>query len=184
MTQVDFRRILHVAGPDTGDIPLPAGLSHPPDSTYCYLVRRFNSRGDPERTTAAAAIVRIGPDGQLTPPAPNDVLGLTGEQVAGRKLRLTWFYSPLDQEAAPQEFHVCWDNGAGPIDLEHPLATIPYEGRRLYQFETESLAEGRYTFVVRPGDANHVEAASLTSIVCPLAGFSPEAPTILGAEAV
>ena len=109
VAEVDFNHILQVAEPQSREIVLPAHLSHPPDSTHCYLVRRFNGRGDPERTTAAAVMVRIGPDGRLARPAPNAVLGLKGEQIGGHRLRLTWFYPPLDQEAAPQEFHIYWE---------------------------------------------------------------------------
>ena len=184
LAQVDFRHILRVAGPEPGDIVLPAGLSHPPNSTCCYVVRRFNHRGDLERTTAAAALVRLGPDGQLAPPAPNRVLGLTARQIAGCKLRLTWLYAPLDQETAPGEFRVCWDAATGSIDEDHPLATIPCQGHRSYQYETGPLGEGRYTFVVRSGDAHHTAAASCASIVCSITGLPPAAPTILGTEAV
>jgi hypothetical protein len=184
ITQVDFNHILQVADPQSKEIALPAHLSHAPGSTHCYLVRRFNGRGDQERTTAAAVTVRIGPDGQLAQPAPNAVLGLKGEWIGGHRLRLTWFYPPLDQEAAPQEFHIYGDGGAGQMDLEHPLATVPYEGRRFYQWETGPVGDGRYTFALGPCDANRVESTSLASVVCPMAGLSPEAPTILGAEAV
>jgi hypothetical protein len=184
IVQVDSRRILHVASPESKEIALSAHLSHPPGSTHCYLVRRFNSRGDQERTQAAAVTVPIGPEGQLAPPAPNTVLGLNGEQVGGRKLRLTWFYSSLDQGAVPREFHVYWDGATGPIDLEHPRATIPYTGHRLYHYETGPLDDGRYTFVVRACDANRVESLSVASVMCSMAGLSPEAPAILGAEAV
>jgi len=182
--QVDFNHILQVADPGGGEIVLPAGLSHPPVSTHCYLARRFNSHGAPERTTAAAVMMCIGPDGRLAPPAPNAVLGVKGECIGSHRLRLTWFYCPLDQETAPQEFHIYGDGGTGPMDLEHPLATVPYGGCRFYQWETGPLGAGQYTFVVRPCDANHVESLSLVSVVCRMAGLSPAAPTVLGVEAV
>ena len=184
ITQVDFNHILQVADPQSKEVVLPMHLSHPPGSTHCYLVRRFNGRGDQERTTAAAVLVRIGPDGQLAQPAPNAVLGLQGQRIGGRRLRLIWFYPPLNQEAAPQEFHVYSDGGAGPMDLEHPLATVPYEGCRFYQWETEPLGDGQYTFAVCPCGVNHVESMLLVSVVCPMTGLAPEAPTILAAGAV
>jgi hypothetical protein len=184
LAQVDLERIVHVAELQAGEIVLPPGLSHPPGSTHCYLVRRSNSQGDPERTTAAAAIVRIGPDGQLAPPAPNAVLGLRGETIGGRRLRLTWFYCPLEQETAPQEFHIYWDSGAGLMDLEHPLATVPCGGHRCYQWDTQPLDDGQYTFALCPCDINHTESRSLASIVCPLVAREPEVPTILGVQAV
>ncbi|MCX5647018.1 MAG: hypothetical protein NTZ17_20405 [Phycisphaerae bacterium] len=184
ITQVDFNHILQVADPQSKEIVLPVHLSHPPGSTHCYLVQRFNGCGDQERTTAAAVMVRIGPDGQLARPAPNAVLVLQGQRTGGRRLRLTWFYPPLDQEVAPQEFHVYWDSGAGPLDLEHRRATVPYEGCRFYQWETEPLGDSPYTFAVCSCGVNHVESMSLVSVVCPRTDLAPEAPTILGAGAV
>jgi hypothetical protein len=184
ITQMDFSHILQVADPQSKEVVLPAYVSHPPGSAHCYLVQRFNGRGDQERTTAAAVMVRIGPDGQLAQPAPNAILGLKSQRIGGRRLRLTWFYPLLNQEAAPQEFHVYWDGGAGPMDLENPLATVPYQGRRFYQWETEPLGDGLYTFAVCPCGVNHVESMSLVSVVCPMTGPAPEAPTILGAGAV
>jgi hypothetical protein len=184
LAEVDFSHILCVTDPGPGDIVLPAGLSHPPESTHCYVVRRFNSRGDFEETAAAATLVRLGSDGQLIPPAPNGVLGLTGRQRAGDKLQLTWFYAPLDQEAAPQEFRVYWDGGTGLVDWEHPLATVLYEGRRLYEYEAGPLDGGRYAFVVCPGTAQRGEAAWHARLVCSVTRDSPAAPMILGAEAV
>jgi hypothetical protein len=182
--QVDFRRILQVADPDAGRIVLPAGLSHPSISTHCYLARRFNGRGTPERTMAAAVMVRLGPDGRLAPPAANAALGLKGQCIGGHRLRLTWFYCPLDQETAPQEFHIYWDSGTGGIDLEHPLATIPYQGRRFYRWETGPLGAGRYAFAVCSCGVNHSESRSFVSVACSVAGLSPAVPAILTVEAV
>ncbi len=163
---------------------LPTSLSHPPDSTHCYVVRRFNSRGDFEGTAAAAALVRLGSDGQLIPPVSNGVLGLTGRQRAGGKLRLTWFYSPLDQEAAPQGFHVYWDGGTGLVDWEHPLATVLYEGAG-----STSTKLGRWTRAGMPSSCAPAPPSAgrqrgTARLVCSITGASPAAPTILGTEAV
>ena len=154
--QVDFNHILQVADPAAGEIVL-AGAA-----CLIHRSRRTAISPDgstvaatPERTTAAAVMVRIGPDGRLAPPAPNAVLGLKGEWIGGHRLRLIWFYRSLDQETAPQEFHIYWDSGAGQIDLEHPLATVPYEGRRFYQWETGPLGAGQYMFAVRPCGVDH-----------------------------
>jgi hypothetical protein len=183
ITEVDFNHILQVADPLSKEIALPTHLSHPPGSTHCYLVRRFNGCGDQERTTTAAVTICIGPEGQLVQSAPNAVLGLKGQWIDGHRLRLTWFYSPLGQKAAPQEFHIYWDDGTGPMDLEHPFATVPYGGCRFYQWETEPLGDGQYTFVVRSCDATHVENMSPAIVVRSMTGPVPEAPTILGAGA-
>jgi hypothetical protein len=182
--EIDLGRIVHVADAPSGVVTLPAHLPHPPGSAYCYLVRRFNGCGGQEQTHAAQVCARIGADGQLAEPLPNAVLGLKSEQAGGGRLRLTWFYCSLDQEAAPEEFNIYWDSGTGQIDREHALATVPYAGRRFYQHETAPLGAGRYTFVVCPGNTDHVEGASLASITCAVSALAPEAATLLAVQAV
>ncbi len=177
--QVDLSRLIDVADAECQEIPLPTYLSHPAGSTYCYLVRRFDSCGRQEKTSTAAVILRIGPDGQLAPPAPNGIFDLKGEQISGRRLRLTWFYHPLNQETAPQEFNLYSDGATGQVDLEHPIATIPYQGRKFYQYETASLDAGLHRFVVRPRGADSVESLSSATVTCPVIALAPEAPTIL-----
>ena len=184
ITQMDVRHVLHVADAQSGEISLPAGLSPGAGSTCCYLVRRFNSSGCQEQTTTAAVTVRIGPDGQLAQPSPNSAFSLRGEQMDGHRLRLTWFYSPLDQGTVPQEFNIYWDGATGQIDLEHPIATVPYQGRRFYQYETQSLDDGLHTFVIRSRSVDRVEDLSSVIVVCPVTAFSPEAPTILSAQTI
>ncbi len=182
LAQVDSNRLLQVTDLQAKEITLPAHLSHPPDSIRCYLVRRFNSRGDREGTDAAAVMVAIGLDGQLAPPAPNIVIYPDAEQITGRRLRLTWLYCPLHQGAAPLEFRVHWDGATGQIDWEHPLATIPYAGQRIYQYVTGPLDEGSYTFAVRCGVAHQVENGPGASIVCSVANATPEIPPVLAIE--
>lgn len=184
LQQVDFGRILCVADPLSGEIVLPAHLSPPAGSADCYVVRRFNGCGYQERTSAAAVTVRMGMEGESVLIAPNTVFGLAGEQIDGRRLRLRWLYYPLDQDASPREFRIYGDGGAGRMDLENPLATIPYGGCGFYQWQTGPLADGRYTFVIYPCDVNHTEVLCPGSITCHVAGLSPDAATILGAEAV
>jgi hypothetical protein len=183
-TQADVSPILNVVDSESVEISLPAHWSPAAGSTCCYLVRRFNSSGSQEQTTTAAVMVCIGPDGKMAQAAPNTVFGLKGEPIGGHKLRLDWFYYPLDQQTAPQEFSICWDGATGQIDLEHPIATIPYLGRRFYQYETVPLDEGRYTFAIRPRIAGHIESLRPAIIVCALTGLSPEAATILSAQAI
>ena len=184
VTEMDLGRIVHVVDPQSREVSLPAYLSPPAGSTRCYLVRCLNGCGNQERTTAAAVAVRVTSDGELTPPAPNGVFGLRSEQIGGGRLRLTWFYHPLDQQTEPQEFHLYWDNGTGVIDPEHPLGTIPYKGSSFYQYETGPLENGRYTFVLCPCSADHGESASRGRVTCAITSLTPDAATILGAQAV
>ncbi len=182
LRDVDLSRIVHVADPESREIPLPTYLSHPAGSTHCYLLRRFNDCGHQERTTTAAVILRIEPDGQPAPPAPNGIFDLKGEQISGSRLRLSWFYSPLDQETMPQEFNIYWDSAASQVDLEHSIATIPYQGCKFYQYETASLDAGLYRFVVRPRRADAVESLFTATVACPVAATILETAEVLHSE--
>jgi len=182
--RMDLDRIVHVADVPAGTFTLPAHLSPPAGSTRCYLVRRFDSCGRPEQTIAAVVAVRIDSEGQLAPPAPNGVFGLAVEQTDGGRLRLTWLYEPLDQQAVPQEFCLYWDSGSGAVDREHPLATIAGRGRGCYRYETGPLAEGRYTFLLLARSAESAENPSAAALICRMTARVPEAPTILQGAAV
>ena len=184
IAQVDTRNIVHVAEPETQELLLPVHLPHPPDSTHCYLVRRFNSCGRLEQTTDAAVMVRLGSDGELAKPAPNAVFGLKADQVEDARLRLVWFYCPVDQEVPPGQFKVYWDDATGRINFENPLAAIPYEGRRFYSCRTEALAAGRYRFVVRAESQDHIEGHSSNVLVCEVTTLAPAPATVLSCEAI
>jgi len=184
LAEVDFNEILGVANRDAQQVSLPAYLSHEPNASYCYVVRRFNGCGDVEQTTAAAVVVRIDADGRLADPAPNSVFGLNASQVAGHKVRLLWFFCTLDQRAAPEVFNVYWDSGNGQMDFTEPLAAIPYAGRRFYGYLSDSLADGTYSFAVRAGCENEAESMSLFSVSCSIQTCSPQAMTILAVEAI
>gem|GEM_PF-556568 len=181
---IDFSRILCVLEPGTREFSLPAYLSHAPGSAHCYLVRRFNSCGHREQTETAAVIVRITPDGKLAKPSPNSVLGLGAEQVGAGKLRLTWFYSPLDQNATPGYFDIYWDGGSGQIDLQSPIATIPYRGPRFYAYEWNVPDDGQYAFVMTVESTDCIQSPPSPNVSCQIKNLPPEAVEILAAEVV
>jgi hypothetical protein len=181
---VDFGSILDVVEPHLQATTLPTYLSHEPGSKHCYVVRRFNSCGHQELTTAAAVMVSIGPDGKRVDPAPNAVFGLKAKRIDGNGIRLRWFYCPLDQGAAPEVFKVYGDGGTGQVDLETPLATVSYEGRRFYHYQANASADGRYTFVIRAQSASGTESVTLATVRCVVETHAPEAATIFAAEAI
>lgn len=182
--EIDFSRILCVVEPEVREFSLPAYLSHAPGSVHCYLVRRFNSCGYQERTEAAAVTVRIAPDGKLAKPSPNSVLGLGAEQVGPGKLRLTWFYGPLDQNATPERFHVYSDGGSGPVDLQNPVATIPYRGPRFYAYESNVPGDGLYAFVITAESADRIESPPSPNVSCQVRSLPLDVVKILGTEVV
>ncbi len=182
--QVDFGKIVHVAETDARQIALPAHLTPEAGAKCCYIVRRFNGCGDEEHTRGAAAVVRMGDDGRLAPPAPNEVFGLHGVQVAGGRVRLEWLYCPLDQQAEPVRFNIYRDNAGGPVDFDTPLATVAYQGRRFHRYLTDALPDGTHRFVVRAESAEGIESEPGPMVSCPVRTVGSECVTILAAEVV
>jgi hypothetical protein len=179
ISEVDFTSILAVVGADARQIVLPAYLSHNAGSSYCYVVRRFNSCGHQEETLSASLKVTFGSNGAPVEPAPNDVFGFHSELRKDNTIGLRWFYCPLDQDAAPAQFDVYWDSGTGQLDLETPLAEVPYKGRRFYSYLSDPVAEGVYTFVVRAQSAAGVERVPGARLTCSVPETVPEALRLL-----
>lgn len=158
MNQIDFGDILAVA-PQNAELISPAEyVPHDYSSTYFYVVRRFNSCGYQEQTLAAAAKISIGQNGELLEPQPNNVFSLRAEQTNGKKVLLNWFYCPLDQKSQPACFNIYYDNRAGQIDYQMPLASVSYRGRKFYSYHSDTLEPGQYLFAVRAEDAGGVES--------------------------
>jgi len=175
--QADFSRILCVAEPNAQEIPLPAWLSHPPGSTHCYLVRRFDGCGRQEKTLAAAAMLRIRSDGQRVPARPNAIHSLRSERIDAASVRLVWFYCPLDQEIPPRQFNVY----RGEADLDHPIGVVRFDGRRFYACHDLTLADAGDTVVVRAASTEGIEGLPSTCDVVRAVASAIEPPTILGA---
>jgi hypothetical protein len=182
--QVDFNRILQVADAGRETLSLFAHRSLPTDSTHCYLVRRLNSCGEQEQTTAAAVVVCVAPDGQLLPSAPNALSCLKGERIDNHKLRLTWVYCPLSQSTPPEQFNVYWDGGTGQIDIENPIAVIPYRGRNFYHYDSDALGDGQYVFVIKAVSADITESPLPTRVACQVRSLSCEPVSILAAQCI
>jgi hypothetical protein len=187
MGEIDFANILAVSESrlfGTCDISPPSYISHNSGSTYFYVVRRFNNCGYQEHTLAAAVKVSIGSSGELAEPQPNNISSSIVEQVAGNKVRLTWFYCPLEHGSIPVSFNVYYDDRTGQIDYQNPLATIGYKGRKFYSFQSSALEAGGHLFAIRAEDAGGIENISLAQLKIQLDSLNPDAIDILRAEAV
>ena len=182
MELIDFTNVLAVAEQDATEISAPSYIPHSIDSTYFYIVRRFNNCGYQERTLAAAVKVEIDASGELAEPQPNDIFAGRAEQIDGNKIQITWFYCPLQQESKPVCFKVYYDSGTGHIDYEDPIATIGYQGRKFYSYRTDNLQGGRYSFAVRPEDAAGIQNHSLAQLRIQLGSTSPGTINILSTE--
>jgi hypothetical protein len=190
MGEIDFANILTVSNRATSDegretISPPSYIPHNSGSTYFYVVRRFNKCGYQEHTLAAAVKVSIGSNGELAEPQPNKVFDSKAEQVDSDKVKLLWYYCPLEQGSRPICFNVYYDDRTGEIDFsENPLATIGYKGRKFYSFQSSALEAGKYLFAIRAEDAGGIENISLARLKIQLDTLNPDAIDILRAEAV
>ena len=184
MDRIDFSEILTVSEKNASEISPFSYLPHNNNSTYYYIVRRFNNCGCEERTLAAAAKVSIDKEGELSPPQPNKIFALKAEQIESDRVKLTWFYCPVGQQSQPVQFNIYYDDGTGRLDYVNPLATIDYEGRIFYSFTTDALEAGRYSFAVRAEDANSTENNSLAQTSIELNAANPNTIEILNATGV
>lgn len=175
--QVDFGRVLCAAEPDAREIALPAWLSHPPGSTHCYLVRRFDGCGRQEKTLAAATRLRIGSDGQQAPTRPNALHGLRGERIGAANVRLVWFYCPLDQEIPPRQFNAY----IGDADLDHAIGVVRFDGQGFHVCRGLALAGTGNTLVIRAANAEGIEGLPSMCDITQAAASAPEPATILAA---
>ncbi len=184
MRCIDFEDILSVGNLKAASISPPGYVEHGGNSTYFYVVRRFNQCGVAERTLAAAVKLSFDTDGDLVEPRPNDIFTSIAEVTEGDKVRLTWFYSVLEQESAPARFNIYHDNGTGQIDYGNAVATIAYEGRMFYSYKSGALGAGGYLFAIRAEDADGAENDSPALLRIQAPSGSPDAIGILDAEAV
>lgn len=179
MEQIDFKNILGVAETDAVQIKPPDYIPHEAGSIYFYVVRRFNGCGLQERTLSVAAKVAMKSDGSLQEPLPNKNFAANARQTGDDKIRLDWFYCPLEQKSPPVCFRLYYDNASGQIDYENPLATIEYKGRKFYSYEISQLAAGRYLFAVRVENADGFDDDSQARMEIQLADQNPEPIEIL-----
>jgi hypothetical protein len=164
MEQIDFVNILTAAELYADTISPPTYLPHDSNSVYFYVVRRVNGCGYEEQTLSAAVKVSINGDGKLAKPQPNKIFTWRAELVEGNRIKLIWYYCPIEQQSKPARFKVYSDAGTRQIDYDNPIATINYEGRKFYSYLSDILQADRYLFAIRTEDAESVEDSSLAQL--------------------
>jgi hypothetical protein len=182
MEQIDFEAVLAVAQRDACEISPPGYLPHDSNSIYFYVVRRYNHCGYQEHTLAAVAKLSLDAEGEPDKLQPNKIFAAKAEQVDAGKVRLTWFYCPLEQGSQPACFNIYYDSRTRQIDYENPLAEISYQGRKFYSYESDLLEPGRYLFAIRAENADGIERNSSAHLSIEIDGTEPDAVTILQAE--
>lgn len=175
--------ILTVADKDAERISPPGYLQHRAGETYFYVVRRVNLCGALEQTLEAIARVSIDSEGKLAQQRPNSIAALSIEQNQG-SVKLSFCYCPLWQRKKPALFKIYSDNGSGQIDYENPIATIEYERKGFYCYQSSQLSTGRYKFAVRAEDEDGVQDGCSGFAEIEAAGANVPTAQILSAEEV
>ncbi len=182
--RIDLANALAVVENHVDIISPPKYLPHYNDTAYYYLIRRFNNCGYQEQTLQAATKIQIDPSGKLTQPQPNSILIARAEQIGTNKIKLLWFYCPIEQKSAPGYFKICSDKGTGQIDYKNPIATIDYKGSKFYSYECSELNAERYLFAVKTENAAGKQDNSLSRLRIQQSYTSPEPIGILNAESI
>lgn len=184
MEAVEFSDILSVAETDAEQIAPPEYITHPSNSTHFYVVRKTNNCGEQEHTLTAAVKIVLDTDGDLASPAPNNIFEARADQKANSKVKLLWYYCPLEQKSVPVCFKVYYDASTGLIDYENPIAVIDYIGRKFYSYESNTLEAGRYLFAIRTEDSVGTENRSLTQLRLQVDSAAPDQIEILSVKVV
>ncbi len=184
MNLIDFTYLMAVTEMESSEISPPCYVPHDNNSTYFYVLRRINGYGYEEHTLAAAVKVSIGSSGELADPRPNDVFEAMAEQVDDSKVRIVWYYCPIEQQSLPAHFNVYCDAGTEQIDYENPISTISYASRMFYSYKSDVLDAGKYLFAIRIEDTIGTENTSLTLIRVELYSGSPAEINILSAKTI
>ncbi len=146
---VEVEIILAVGNYSACQIQPPNYVQHNYCSTYFYVIRRANSCGDLENTLNAAVKVRTDNNGDLCPLRPNNIFAAKAQVVGGARIRVTWYYCPLEQQFTPKCFKIYYDAGTGQIDYETPLSIIDYRGLAFYVWLSNTSDPGQYFFCVK-----------------------------------
>ncbi len=182
--EIDFTNILTVVNIDAAQISPPCYCPHDNNSTYFYIVRRFNHIGYQEQTLRAAVKVTIDHNGELAKPRPNNIYAAKIEKTENNKVQLIWFYCPIEQESQPKQFNIYYDNRTGQIDYENPIATIDYQERKFYSFLYEISEPGKYLFAVRAEDIEATENNSSVKLSIQISNTNPNPIEILDTKGV
>lgn len=145
---IDFENPLEVSDPDETLITISSLIEHQAGSVYFYALRKANRCGDEERNLSALVRVDFDEEGELLGFCCNTIFDVAVQQVAGPKVKLLWYYTSIEQFDEPIRFKVYSDAGSGMIDYQTPTGVIEYAGQGFYEFESETLSEGRYLYCI------------------------------------
>lgn len=90
-------------------------------------------------------VVAFDEQGHTLGPRPNPPTQLIVRPIGGGGFRLQWTYSPIDEPAAPVEFHIYTDWGSGVVDFDAYEDVVAYRrGVVHYSYTTRIYLHGSY----------------------------------------
>ena len=179
VAKIDYERIAAV-GFSQGFLQLPASFQHAPDNETFYAARRISGTGKQEFNSGVLVRVALDAQGRIRPAKPNRVQQMWTRQIDGGRIRISWWYWPMGEEAEPAWFYVYGDDGSGQVDYENPIAQVNYNGRYFHFTETEPLAEGTtYRFTVRAVTEEGVDDGNTAVIKATVDLTGPAAATMV-----
>lgn len=181
---LDFETIVAVADINNNSISVPIFVEHNSSTYYIYVIRRINRCGDEEQTISATVRADFDANGDLNPAGTNKVFSVKSEQYDANKVRLIWFYWPINQSKQITKFKIYSDNGSGVLDYENPIAQIDYTGRKFYDYLTNTLTNNSNRFCIRAVASDGTEDDWLDEIMIQLNKQEPDSVNILQTDII
>lgn len=145
--EIDFSKVLAVCDIEGSSIGITA-VVHEADKSYLYAVRSVNCAGVEEQSLGALEKVSIDDNGAVNKKTCNGVAHVQVEQANGARARVSWQYSPINEEARCAKFLVFSNNGSGEIDFGQIIGTINHTNSKMYCWESSDLILGKWLFCV------------------------------------
>jgi hypothetical protein len=181
LAEADFANPVSIVDTNAPVVTTPPHVRHKRGLSYCYVVRRFNSRGHVEHTTSAAARLCLDREGRQCPLLPNTVFALSARLLAGNRASLSWLYCSVNQGVAPTIFYIYWNHGAAQVDLSRPLAAVAGKGPTLHQYCSDPLEAGEYTFAVQSRSNSGASSSAISAISVQIPQATCQPIQIIGA---
>ena len=182
--EIDFANILTSAELEADTIIVAGNIIFESNETYYFVVRNVNSAGDEERSFSAVVELELDSFGNIASPEPNAISEIYGEQVDQCRLKLGWYYNPVNQASEPELFRIYFGAGADGVDYSEPAGTVYYSGRKYYEYLSSFLSSGRYVFDIRAVDSFGVESSSSSRVVFELVNITVDNIAIFDSEVV
>ncbi len=128
--------------------------------TWIFLVRCVDTDGNEEGNISCLAWVYLV-DGQESA-IPAEPRNVKVDPIAGGKLRVSWLYTPWQEQNGPGAAHegrIYGDGGTGTMDFSSPVATVAMSNpteEDSFSWDSGVLSDGTfYGYVVRVATAAH-----------------------------